>query len=140
MARYKELSVLMVSIMLAGAFVLAGGMKLIGSADMLASFARWGYAPWFMYAVGGFEVLCALLLLVPGATFVGATGLAAVMAGAAFTHVTAGEYAVLIVPIVLMAMAGWLAWTTRPQALGGPVSLRHGEFASAMPDEHERRD
>lgn len=138
MARYKELTVLMVSIMLAGAFILAGGMKLIGSADMIASFARWGYGPTFMYAVGAFEVLCALLLLIPRTNFVGAAGIALVMAGAIWTHVTHAEYTVIVVPFVLLAMAAWTAWTTRPQAIGGPVHLRPGEFAAAMPDEHER--
>ncbi len=59
MARYTELAVLLVSIMLAGVFGLTGGMKLFGSADMVVSFARWGYGPGFMYAVGAFEVLCA---------------------------------------------------------------------------------
>lgn len=137
MARYTRLMVLMSAIMLAGAFVLAGGMKLIGSADMIASFARWGYAPWFMYAVGGFELLCAVLLLVPGLTFLGAGGLALVMGGAIWTHVSHTEFGVISVPVVLMALAAWLSWTTRPVSLGGPVKLRHGEFASAMPDEFD---
>lgn len=138
MARYTELAVLLVSIMLAGVFGLTGGMKLFGSADMVVSFARWGYGPGFMYAVGAFEVLCAAALLVPRANFLGAAGVALVMAGAIWTHVAHAEYAVIVVPIGLLLLAAGLAWTTRPQALGGPVKLRHGEFAAAMPDEHER--
>jgi uncharacterized membrane protein YphA (DoxX/SURF4 family) len=138
MARYKELAVLLVSIMLAGVFSLTGGMKLFGSADMVASFARWGYGPGFMYAVGTFELLCVAALLVPRANFLGAAGLALVMAGAIWTHVTHAEYTVIAVPIALLFLAAWTAWTTRPQALGGPLKLRQGEFAAAMPDEHAR--
>lgn len=140
MERYRELGSWVVAIMLAGAFLLTGGMKLVGSPDMLASFAKWGYDSWFMYVIGAIEVASAAALLLPALSFFGALGIIAIMLGALFTHATHGEYAMLIVPFALAAMAGWLAWARRPAWLGGPLAHRHAEFASAMPGEHERHD
>ena len=139
MERFRELGAWVVAIMLAGAFLLTGGIKLIGSPDMLASFRNWGYEPWFAYAVGGVEVASAILLLFPPLAFFGALLVMALMAGAFVTHVMAAEYAMLIVPFALFSMASWLAWARRPAWLGGHMPRhRHAEFASAMPSEHER--
>ena len=123
MERYRDLVRLLVSLMLAGAFVLAGGLKLVGSPDMIASFAHWGYPIWFMYAVGLLEV-----------TAVAATAIAGVMLGAMGTQVVHGEYGSALIPVALLAMASWLAWTTRPVRFGGHPHLLPGEFAAAMPD------
>ena len=141
MERYRELGSWVVAMLLAGAFLLTGGMKLAGSPDMLASFRHWGYETWFTYAVGGWEILSAVALLIPPLAFYGAIGVIVVMLGALYTHLAAGEYAMVIVPFALGTMAGWLAWARRPAWLGGHLGRRRhrGEFASAMPTELERR-
>lgn len=140
MQRYRELGAWVVAIMLAGAFLLTGGMKLIGSPDMIESFRQWGYDPWFMYAVGTLEVASAIAALLPPVAFFGALGIITLMIGALYTHLVAGEFAMLIVPFALASMAGWLAWARRPTWLGGHRAHRHAEFASAMPTEQERHE
>ncbi len=139
MGRFRELGTWVVAIMLAGAFLLTGGMKLIGSPEMLATFQSWGYDRWFMYTIGTVEVVAAIALLIPPLAFFGALAIVAEMVGAFYTHVMAGEHAMLIVPIAMAAMAGWLAWARRPSWLGGHVGHRHPEFLSAIPTEQERR-
>jgi hypothetical protein len=140
MGRFKELGAWVVAIMLAGAFLLTGGIKLIGSPDMIASFARWGYGTWFMYGIGVIEVLSAIALLIPPIAFFGALGILGVMVGALVTHVSAGEYAMIVVPIALGAMAAWLAWTRRPTRVGArALRTRTHEFVSAAPEDRIRR-
>lgn len=139
MERFRELGAWVVAIMLAGAFLLTGGMKLIGSPEMLAMFHRWGYDAWFMYAIGTVEVLAAIALLLPPLAFFAAIAIIAEMVGAFFTHIGAGEFAMLIVPFAMATMASWLAWVRRPAWLGGHLGHRHPEFVSAMPTEQERR-
>lgn len=139
MERFRELGAWVVAIMLAGAFLLTGGIKLLGSPEMIATFQRWGFTEWFMYAIGTIEVVAAIALLVPALAFFGALLIVAEMIGAFYTHFVAGEYAMLIVPFAMASMAAWLAWARRPRWLGGQLGRRHGEFVSAMPNERERR-
>lgn len=143
MERFRELGAWVVAIMLAGAFLLTGGMKLIGAPDMVAAFQHWGYDQTFMYGIGVLEVAAAIAMLIPATAFFGALAIVVEMLGAMYTHFTMAEYGLLTVPLAMAAMAAWLAWARRPAFLGGhperPGHPRAVHFASAMPDEHERR-
>src|SRR5438046_9809982 len=66
-------------ILAAGMFLLAGGSKLAGAAPMLAMFEKIGVGQWFRYFTGGLEVICAVLLLIPRTSAIGAWLLAATM-------------------------------------------------------------
>lgn len=143
MERFRDLGAWVVAIMLAGAFLLTGGMKLVGSPDMVAAFQHWGYGATFMYGVGVVEVAAAIAMLLPATAFFGAIVIVLEMIGAAYTHLTMAEWGLFPVPIAMAAMAAWLAWARRPAYLGGHATRRprprQVHFASAMPDEHERR-
>ena len=49
-------------------------------------FAKIGIGQWFRYFTGGLEVICAVLLLIPGSSAIAAALLACTMAGAILTH------------------------------------------------------
>src|ERR1700733_15725775 len=66
----------------AAAFLAAGGSKLASAPAMVELFAKLGAGQWFRYLTGALEVIGAVALLVPRATFYGAVLLAAVMVGA----------------------------------------------------------
>jgi putative oxidoreductase len=79
---------LLVLKVLAGlAFISAGGAKLIGVEMMVATFDKIGVGQWFRYLTGIIEVVCAILLFVPGKQAIGAGLLVCTMIGAVLAHV-----------------------------------------------------
>lgn len=100
-------------ILAAAVFVLAGFTKLAGAEIQIAAFEKIGLGQWFRYLTGGLEIVCAILLLIPKATAIGAAMLAATMAGAIITHlfIIGGSP---IVPIALLLITLTVTWTRRP--------------------------
>ena len=96
------------------AFVAAGSGKLLGSAAMIALFDAVGIGQWFRYVTGAFEVLGAVLLIIPGNAAFGAVLLACVMAGAIVAHLTVLHTAATA-PLVLFALSALIAWGRRSQ-------------------------
>ncbi|OJJ17701.1 hypothetical protein BKI52_27965 [marine bacterium AO1-C] len=78
------------AVLLAFLFISSGYPKLFPKASMIHRFAAWGYAPWFMKAVGLVELLGGVLLAVPKTAFYAALVLAIVMLGAVYTHIATG--------------------------------------------------
>ena len=97
------------------AFLAAGGSKFAGAPAMVETFAKLGAGQWFRYLTGALEVIGAVALLVPRATFYGAVLLAAVMVGAVVTHLAflGGSP---IPALVLLVIVGTVAWFRRPTA------------------------
>jgi uncharacterized membrane protein YphA (DoxX/SURF4 family) len=97
----------------AAAFLVAGGSKLAASPAVVEVFAKLGAGQRFRYLTGALEVIGAVALLVPRATFYGAVLLAIVMVGAVVAHL-----AVLggspIPALVLLVIVGTVAWIRRP--------------------------
>lgn len=89
-------------------FLGTGGAKLAGLPMVAAQFEGWGYPLWFVDAVGMAEVLGGLLLFIPAGRLVGSLLLAIVMVGATGTHIMAGEWASVPVPVVLLAALAWI--------------------------------
>ncbi|AWN36345.1 DoxX family protein [Methylobacterium radiodurans] len=85
-------------LLLATVFVVAAGMKLTASDFEVQNFARFGYASWFMYAVGFTQLLGAGLLWIRGYVAYGAIVLAALMAGGVASHLRAGDPVVMAAP------------------------------------------
>ncbi len=106
--------------LLTAVFVTAAGMKLAALPFEVAGFARFGYPLWFMYMVGAAQLLGAALLWGRGTVAHGALLLAAVMVGAAFSHLRAGDPAVMALPALVLL--GFLA---------GLVYARRGELVPA---------
>jgi putative oxidoreductase len=94
------------------AFLAAGSAKLSGAQQMVDAFAKIGVGQWFRYVTGIFEVTGAVLLLIPSLAGVGALLLAGVMAGAIVAHLTilGGSP---VVPAVLLLIVGGVAWFRR---------------------------
>src|SRR5258708_26765262 len=99
----------------AAAFLFAGGSKLAAAPAMVEVFARIGVGQWFRYLTGALEVIGAVALLVPRTAFYGALLLALVMAGAVVPHL-ARLGCSPIPALVLLAIAGTVAWLRRPTA------------------------
>ena len=116
--RWKQIGIASLSILLALIFLAAGGTKLTSPDTHADAFARWGYPMWFLYVTGMVEVAGALLILVPAARFYGAVVLGCTMLGAAYTHLRADELQAVPIPLVLMALAGVVAWACWPPKTG----------------------
>ncbi len=77
--------------LLAVLFIAAGIMKLMATPFEVESFAHFGYARWFMYAIGVAELAGGLALLSRGLVQHGILGMAVVMMGAVGSHWRAGD-------------------------------------------------
>jgi putative oxidoreductase len=100
-----------VTAILALLFALAGTTKLLGQAE--ANFIHWGYPPWFAYLIGIGEVGGAILILIPRTATLAGAGMAAIMAGATFTHVRSSEWPHVPLTIGVLLLAVAVAWLRR---------------------------
>ncbi|HLL51921.1 MAG TPA: DoxX family protein [Myxococcaceae bacterium] len=125
-SKRKTVAFRILSILLGVAFIVFGGGKFAGGQQVVDNFAKWGYPAWFRWFTGGVELAAGILILIPKTRFYGAALAAGTMVGAVLTHVRAGEYPQVVLPLVLGTLAAVLAWTHRPTWL-----LRGG--ASATP-------
>ena len=116
-------------ILLAAAFLVAGGMKLTAPIEQLAANMPWvsGSMGSFVRLIGAAEVAGALGLSLPSAlriqprlTVLAAAGLVLVMLGATATHVARGEFAAVGVPLVLGALSAFVAWGRSRRAVIAP--------------------
>ena len=100
--KWTRISLWVMTILAAIAFLLAGIPKVAAVEIWREQFAGWGYPEWFLRAVGLVEVIGALLLVVPRTALVGALVLAVVMAGAVYTHVANGEGTAFLRPLIFI--------------------------------------
>jgi len=111
-----------VRLLLAFAFIMAGGAKLVGLPMMVSVFEHVGFGQWFRYVTGVIEVSGAILLLT--SRFAGPAGLvlATTMAGAILAHLTVvpGSPGPAILLLVLSAIIAW-AFRDQTRALVSPV-------------------
>ena len=112
----RETIAWILAVLLAVAFTMAGGIKLISQQSMVQEFAQIGFGQWLRYVTGLLEVSGAIGVLIPKFRFWAALQIAAVMAGA-----TVANLVILHLPGtarltgVLLALALSLAWLRRPQ-------------------------
>lgn len=106
--------------LLAAVFLMAGAMKLARSKAQLAANPSMGWAadfpPGILKLIGAAEVAGALGLVLPGAVGVAtwlvpaaAIGLGVVMVGAVITHGRRREYPNVVINLVLLAIAVFVA-------------------------------
>jgi hypothetical protein len=112
--------------LLAAAFLMAGGMKLLISAAELAKQSEISLA--LVRFIGAAEVAGALGMILPSATRimpkltpVAAIGLLIVMVLATALHISRGEISHLPPPLVLGSMAAFVAWG---RFKGAPIAPR----------------
>jgi uncharacterized membrane protein YphA (DoxX/SURF4 family) len=115
---------------LAASFLMAGGMKVSAPMEQLQA-----QMPWVSGALGGavrfigaVELLGALGLVLPAATRIvpkltplAAAGLLTVMALGAMTHISRGEYPMIVANFVLGGLAAFIAWGRGKKA---PIAAR----------------
>jgi putative oxidoreductase len=128
-----RVTVTVLSVLLAVMFFGAGVPKLLGTPDVLAGFAKYGYPSWFHLLIGATEVVSAALLLVPRIAWLGASAIIVIMVGATYTHgiLATGEGASALFTLLVMAVAAFIAYARWPRAHGnvagvhgGPASVR----------------
>lgn len=99
--------------LVAALFFVSGGAKIGGWAD--SQFVEWGYSTGFAVLIGILEVIFAIALLMRRTAAWGAFGLMVVMLGAVGTHLTHGEYAMLLMPIGVFLLLAFIAWGRGPE-------------------------
>jgi putative oxidoreductase len=128
-----RITVTVLSVLLALMFLGAGIPKLLSTPDVVTGFAKYGYPSWFHLLIGATEVVAAVLLLVPRVAWLGASAVAVIMVGAAYTHAIlgTGEGASALFALFLLAVAAFVAYARWPRAQlkgagvhGGPASVR----------------
>jgi putative oxidoreductase len=111
-SRKKVISLWILKIAFALAFLGAAGAKLAGNSTMVAEFDTVGLGQWLRYVTGLIEVAGAVLLLVPRSALYGALLLAMVCAGALVAQVTA-IHQDWIHTVVMGGLLLFVAWTQR---------------------------
>jgi putative oxidoreductase len=101
-------------VLVALAFLAAGGSKLAGAKPTIDAFDKIGIGQWFRILTGSLELIGAIALLIPRLRFYGAVLLLVVMIGAITAHLTVlgGNPTAAI---VLLAFSGTIAYLRRPQ-------------------------
>lgn len=108
-------SIKAISIFLGIYFLVTGAAKIVNPGTMT------GYSVSFAYLMGALEISGAAMVLAPRLRLYGASLLFGVMIGAAVMYVRAGEWLMLVVPVVLMVLAGAIVRTER--AFRGPREI-----------------
>jgi putative oxidoreductase len=85
--RVLNLALWVLQVLLAVAFLYSGASKFVPhEIYWIELFAKIGIGQWFRYFIGGLEIICAILLLIPRTSAIAAALLACIMAGAVLTH------------------------------------------------------
>lgn len=110
-----------IRLLLALAFLAAGGAKLAGAPMMVEVFDKIGVGQGFRLVVGVIEIFGVALLLTPRTGLLGALWLGGTMVGAVATHLfrIGGSPAPAVVLGLLCATVAWRLWV-RQGALIGP--------------------
>jgi putative oxidoreductase len=103
-----------IRILLAFAFLTAGGAKLAAAPPMVAIFHAIGIGQWFRYVTGSIEIIGGALLLWPRRAVYGALVLTCTMIGALLTHalVIGGNWIPAAGLLVLDLILLWLLRAT----------------------------
>ncbi len=110
-SKVRNIALWVVQGLLAAFFLMQGIIKLTGSTEAVENFRRWGFPNNFHLLIGALETLGAIGLVIPRTVIYAALGLIGVMIGAAITHITHGEAAMLpmpIIPTILLAAVAYL--------------------------------
>jgi putative oxidoreductase len=86
----------------------AGGAKLAGVPQMHQSFALLGLPGWFGYFIGACEVAGAIALFIRPLSALAAAGIAIIMLGAVYFHVTNPPLAAGVPALVVLLLSGYI--------------------------------
>ncbi len=110
-SRWAQFALLGLKLLLAAAFLSAGGLKLFGHPMMVENFANIGIGQWFRYLTGTLEVVGGASVLIPAVAPFAAVLLVCIMLGAVVTHLfviggSALPALALLVIAAVIAIAG----------------------------------
>ncbi len=111
-AKTKNIVAWIVTAMMAFMIIKAGVVKLMDNPMQVANFVKWGYPDWFMYLIGGLEVLGGIGLFIPKTRTLAIYGIIGIMLGAIYTHIIVdghpthigGAVAVSVLGIVILML------------------------------------
>jgi uncharacterized membrane protein YphA (DoxX/SURF4 family) len=110
-SKKKNYSLWALQILLAVFYAIVATPKLIGNAEVVENFRRWGMPDKLYLLIGSLEVLGAFGLLISHTAAWAAGGLILLMLCAAGTHIAHGEWSMLpmpVIPMLLLALVGYL--------------------------------
>jgi putative oxidoreductase len=113
MSTFQRRALRVLTALLVIGFLAAGVPKLTSSPGWIRLFSHWGYPQWMLPAVGILEILGAATLVSRKTAPYGASLLAIIMFGAAYTHVTAHEGYAVVRPVLFLGFIGVTAWLRR---------------------------
>ena len=122
-SRSATIALWILQVVLAAAFLVAGGAKLAGAAPMVAVYETIGVGQWFRYVTGIFEIGGAIALLTPRLSALAALWLMCIMVGAIITHV-AILHTSPVGPIGLLIGLGIVAYVRRRELAAKMAALR----------------
>lgn len=109
-------AVFIIKVLLSAAFIAAGGVKLIGMAEMVEAYDKIGWGQWFRHVTAAVEIISVVLLWVVGRQFFGALFLTCTMVCAVLFHIFVLGQSILPA-IGLGLMSGYLMYVYREQLL-----------------------
>ena len=95
-------------ILLALGYIAASLGKLSGHPEVIQMFENWGYPEPFYLVIGIFELLFAVLILIPKTLKIALIGLVALMLGALLTHLINDPLAQMIRPLLFIGLLAWV--------------------------------
>jgi uncharacterized membrane protein YphA (DoxX/SURF4 family) len=113
--RGVRIALLVVSGLLTALFLFASSGKVVGAAQTVEQFTKYGYSDGFRLFIGIAEAAGAIGLWIPRLSSWAAAGLIVIMVGAAYTHMTNAEAP--FAPLVVALLLGFVAWARRGSAL-----------------------
>jgi uncharacterized membrane protein YphA (DoxX/SURF4 family) len=109
----KRVALFLLTAFVALLFVVTGASKLGAVPPSPENFARWGFSPAFMYAIGAIEILGGIALLVPRLARFSAVVLIGVMLGAVKTGVAYHEALHIFLPLALIGLLSIILYARR---------------------------
>jgi hypothetical protein len=111
-------SITILSAVVAIAFLIFGGAKLIGVELAVETFGRFGFTTGFMRFIGSAEVAGAVGLFLPRLAPLAAAGLVLVTGGAVALHAIYDPIAQALPAACLLVLCAFLAWARRAELRG----------------------
>ena len=113
----KLIAVWVISVLLAGLYLVAGLPKVMGAEQPVQGFRDWGFSDGFRLFIGFAEIAGGIALLVPALATWSALGLAAIMVGAVYTHFLHTPPLQAVPAFVCFCLLLFLAYARRGQAV-----------------------
>jgi uncharacterized membrane protein YphA (DoxX/SURF4 family) len=113
-----------ITIFLALLFLVEGGTKLFLDAKTVATFHKWGYPAWLVFAVGLLEFPGAALIVIPRLALLGTALMAVDMVGAIVTGVVQGIVPIILFSACILLLVVLVGWTRRKRFIWWPL-LQH---------------